>query len=196
MQYSGSELCIAEMFYGKCYICERKGLEAIEIEHLVPHKDDLDLKYDWNNLFLACRHCNNTKGAKYDPVLDCTRDDVDKKIAFRKTGYFGTDEKYVFDILDETKETVNTKRLLEDVFYGLTPQKEMESKILRKALRKELSKFKNQVREYKEAEEWEKDDLKCLMKRELSAASEFTAFKRWLIRDHKELFPELNTYIE
>ncbi len=187
---------LQEMFFGKCYICERKGLEAMEIEHIVPYRDNLDLKYDWNNLFLACRHCNNTKGAKYDPILDCTEDEVDKKIAFRKTGYFGKDEKFVFDILEQTEKTINTQKLLENVFYGSTPQKEMESKVLRKDLRKELSKFKNQVREYKEAEEWEKDDLRCLMKRELSAKSEFAAFKRWLIRDNRETYPELNAYIE
>ena len=104
--------------------------------------------------------------------------------------------KFVFDVLEQTEKTVNTQKLLEDVFYGSTPQKEMESKVLRRALRKELSKFKNQVREYKDAEEWEKEDLRCLMKRELSVRSEFTAFKRWLIRDNKESFPELNTYIE
>lgn len=187
---------LQEMFYGKCYICERKGLEAMEIEHLVPHREDLDLKYNWNNLFLACHHCNNTKGAKYDPILDCTKEEVDRKIAFRKTGYFGKDEKFVFDILEQTEKTINTQKLLENVFYGSTPQKEMESKVLRKALRKELSKFKNQVREYKEAEEWEKEDLRCLMKRELSEKSEFAAFKRWLIRDNKERYPELNTYID
>ena len=187
---------LQEMFYGKCYICERKGLATMEIEHLIPHRDDLELEYDWNNLFLACRHCNNTKGVKYDSILNCTEEDIDKKIAFRKTGYFGQDEKFVFDVLEQTEKTVNTQKLLEDVFYGSTPQKEMESKVLRRALRKELSKFKNQVREYKDAEEWEKEDLRCLMKRELSVRSEFTAFKRWLIRDNKESFPELNTYIE
>ena len=56
--------------------------------------------------------------------------------------------------------------------------------------------FKIQVREYKEAEEWEKDTMKCLIKQELSASSEFAAFKRWLIRDNKEKFPELNAYIK
>lgn len=187
---------LQENFHKKCYICERKGLEAIEIEHLIPHKENLDLKYDWNNLFLACRHCNNTKSSKYDPILDCTKVDVDKKIAFRKKGYFGTVETFVFDALDQEQETINTKLLLEAVFYGTTPQKEIEAKILRKSLREELSKFKMQVREYKEAEDSEKEDLGCLIKRELSETSAFTAFKRWLIRDNKDSFPELNTYIE
>lgn len=187
---------LQEIFHGKCYICERNKLEAIEIEHLIPHRENLDLKYDWNNLFLACRHCNNTKSSKYDPILDCTKVDVDKKIAFRKNGYFGTVETFVFDALDQEQETINTKLLLEAVFYGTTPQKEIEARILRKSLREELSKFKMHVREYKDAEDWEKEDLKCLIKKDLSEDSAFTAFKRWLIRDNKGLFPELSTYIE
>ena len=187
---------LQEMFYGKCYICERKGIESMEIEHLVPHKEDINLKYDWNNLFLVCHHCNNIKGAKYNPILNCTEEEIDKKIASRKEGYFGKNEKFVFDILDQTEKTVNTQNLLKEVFYGSTPQKEMEAKVLRKILRKEMSKFKNEVREYEEAEEWEKEDLICLMKKELSAKSEFAAFKRWLIRDNKESYPELNAYIE
>ena len=83
---------LKEMFRGKCYICENKSIQSYQIEHLKPHKGDLDLKYDWNNLFLACTHCNNIKNAKYDPILDCSKIEVDQKIAFRKEGYFGIDE--------------------------------------------------------------------------------------------------------
>ena len=114
---------LQEMFYGKCYICERKGLATMEIEHLIPHRDDLELEYDWNNLFLACRHCNNTKGVKYDSILNCTEEEIDKKIAFRKTGYFGQDEKFVFDVLEQTEKTVNTQKLLEDVFLRFNASK-------------------------------------------------------------------------
>lgn len=33
------------------------------MEHLLPHKNGkyLDRKFDWNNLFWACGHCNNVK---------------------------------------------------------------------------------------------------------------------------------------
>ena len=79
-----------EMFHGKCYLCEQRG--SYQIEHLVPHKGDKNLEFNWNNLFLACPHCNNIKKEKYTPILDCTKEDVDKKIAFRKKGYCGTAE--------------------------------------------------------------------------------------------------------
>ncbi|MCM1190084.1 MAG: HNH endonuclease [bacterium] len=183
------------MFYGKCYICENKEGISYQIEHLIPHRGNADLKYDWNNLFLAYAHCNNIKSDRFDPILDCTKENVEKLIAFRKVGYFGTEEKLVFDMLDSGTETQNTVKLLREVYYGSTPQKMMEAKMPRRSLRKELSAFKEYVREYEEAEEEEKEDLKCLLQRELRDSSPFVAFKRWLIRDNKEAYSELLEYL-
>lgn len=35
-----------------------------------------------------------------------------------------------------------------------------------------------------------------LLQRQLRDSSPFAAFKRWLIRDNKEAYPELSVYIE
>ena len=99
-------------------------------------------------------------------------------------------------MLDSGIETQNTVKLLQEVYYGSTPQKKMEAKIIRRNLRKELSEFKEYVREYKEAEDEEKDDLECLLQQQLKDSSPFVAFKRWLIRDNKESYPELLVYID
>lgn len=187
---------LREMFHGKCYICENKEITSYQIEHLIPYRGNKELKYDWNNLFLSCAHCNNIKLDKYVPIIDCTKENVEEYIAFRKKGYFGTEEELVFEKLDSRKETINTVKLLEEVYYGFTPQKKMESKILRRTLRKELSQFKEYVREYQEAEDEEKEDLKYLIKKQLEDSSPFAAFKRWLIRDNKESYSELLPYIE
>ncbi len=109
-------LALKEMFHNKCYICENKQVTSYNIEHLHPYYKNKNLKYDWNNLFLSCAHCNNTK-------------------------------------LGIRKETINTINLLNEVYYGSTPQKKMEARILRRILRKVLSEFKEFVREYKEAED-------------------------------------------
>ena len=96
-------VALAEMFYGKCYICENRemtsmqienkgGISSYQIEHLRPYGKSEALKYDWNNLFWACAHCNNIKSGRYEPILDCSQVEVEKKIAFRKEGCFGGDE--------------------------------------------------------------------------------------------------------
>lgn len=188
---------LKEVFYGKCYICENKEATSYQIEHLIPHRNkNVELKYDWNNLFWSCTHCNNIKSDKYEPILDCTQEEVERLIAFRKKGYFGTDEKLEFVSLVEDNESVeNTVSLLKAVYYGMTPQKEIEAKIIRKALRKNISEFKEYVREYQEAEdEEEKEDIGELLKRELRDSSAFTAFKRWLIWDN-EMYSDIEKYI-
>lgn len=184
-----------EMFHRKCYICENKEITSYQIDHLIPHRGNNDLKYDWNNLFLTCAHCNNTKSDKYDSIVDCTKEDVEELIAFRKMGYFGTEERLVFEMLASGREIQNTADLLREVYYGSTPQKKMEAAILRRTLRKELAAFKEYVREYQEAEDEEREDLKCQLKQQLGDASPFAAFKRWLIRDNKDAYPELTNYI-
>lgn len=180
-----------EIFYGKCYICECKGITSCQIEHLKPHKNNIELKYNWNNLFWSCAHCNNIKLDKYEPILDCTKEEVDKIISFRKSGYFGTEEQLQFESLYESSEVRNTIQLLQDAYYGTTPQKKIEAKVIRKQLREELHNFKNYVREYQEAEGADKEDLYCLIKLKLKDNSPFAAFKRWLIRDHKDYYVEL-----
>jgi hypothetical protein len=183
---------LAEMFHGKCYICENKdSISSFQIEHLKSHHGNIELKYDWNNLFLSCAHCNNIKNDKYEPILDCSKIDVDRKIAFRKEGYFGRDEKFEFIPIEEGIEIKNTVALLYDSYYGKTPQKKMEATNIRRALRRNLSDFKNLVREYDEAEDYNKEDLKYAIQKEVSSGAAFTAFKRWLLWDNKEKYGEL-----
>ena len=62
-------------FKSKCYLCEIKAT-AFEVEHLVAHENNIDLKFDWDNLFLSCRHCNNIKSNKFNNILYCTKEDV------------------------------------------------------------------------------------------------------------------------
>lgn len=182
---------LQEIFHGKCYICENKDVSSWQIEHLIPHKEDPALKFDWDNLFLSCAHCNNTKLGKYDPILDCTQIEPDEYIAFRKVGYFGTDETLEFEALNQLPETQNTCALLEDVYYGHTPQKRAEARFIRKKLRDELTKFKNYVRDYADAAGSQKDELFCTIQKELKGNSPFAAFKRWLIRDHQDKYGDL-----
>ena len=183
---------LAEMFHGKCYICENKeGISSFQIEHSNPHRGDTELMYDWNNLFWSCAHCNNIKNAKYEPILDCSQVDVDRKIAFRKEGYFGRNEKYRFIALEESDEIKNTVALLQEAYYGSTPQKILEATNIRRSLRRNLSDFKNLVREYEEAEDYDKEDIRCAIRREVGQGAAFAAFKRWLLWDNQEKYQEL-----
>ena len=76
-------------FHRKCYICEDKDLTSINVEHLIPHRGNVDLKFDWDNLCLACYHCNNIKLAVHDDILNCVSNTIiiTKSILFQTDGF-------------------------------------------------------------------------------------------------------------
>ena len=184
---------LQEMFHGKCYICEnKKRITSFQVEHLKPHQGNMADKYSWDNIFLSCSHCNNTKGNRYVPILDCTHVDVDQRISFHFLNPLQNEREIMLEALDDTVETRNTCSLLMNVYYGKTPQKEMESRLIRCELRRQIMEFMAYVREYLDTEEGEdKRDLLCKIKQELSNRSEYTAFKRWVILDNLDMCGEL-----
>lgn len=185
------------IFYGKCYICESNIGTSVEIDHLIPHKGDIDLKFEWNNLFWACGHCNNTKGVKYTPILNCNEVHVDKKIAFRKVGFLAEEEKYYFESVGEkTNEIEMTIKLLEAVYYGTTEQKRIEAVNIRRLVRENLSNFKSYIQAYEEeTNEKYKKDIRICIEHELQENSAYTAFKRWIIWDNQDKYPEFVEFL-
>ena len=67
-------------FHNKCYICEMKELQDPNVEYLLPHKNGKypDRKFDWENLFWSCGHCNGIKNnSKYDGgIIDCCKQEI------------------------------------------------------------------------------------------------------------------------
>ncbi len=74
-------------FHNKCYICEIKELQDPNVEHLLPHKNGKypERKFDWENLFWACGHCNSIKNnSKYDNgIIDCCKEDPEEYLDFQ-----------------------------------------------------------------------------------------------------------------
>lgn len=117
---SGSYCCddvvrqLTTDFKNKCYICELKPSD-IEVEHLLPHQggSNRNLMFDWNNLFLSCRHCNNIKNnIKYDGnIIDCTNDDPETHISF-----ILNDNDVIIKALDKDIKSICTTEIIYDIF--------------------------------------------------------------------------------
>ena len=178
---------LQEIFHGKCYICENQEPSSYQIDHFEPYKNDKDLKFKWSNLFLACAHCNNIKGDRYYPILDCTKVDIDDIIEFKLVGNPIISEELAIIATKNDDEIKNTCDLLHDVYYGTTQQKIIEANILRNRLFKEINQFGAYIRKYTRASGDYKKDLSSKIKLELKNTSEFTAFKRWIIRDNPKV---------
>ncbi|MEA2012737.1 MAG: HNH endonuclease [Verrucomicrobiota bacterium] len=99
-------------FRNKCYICEQKAPTNINIEHFKPYQDDKKLKFDWNNLFLSCAHCNNVKSVNFDNLLNCTvfSDNVDVALHYKCDSF--PKEKVLIKELQKSAKTKQTKELL------------------------------------------------------------------------------------
>lgn len=175
-------------FKNKCYLCEQDELASINIEHRIPHCGDADLKFDWNNLFLACPHCNNIKLAKYGDILDCTckTDEVEDSIKLKLDSFPMSEVEVVANRMDD--RTKQTAELLDAVYNGTTPMKTKEAGNLTSKLDAEIYQFQQQLRRYLEAKKHgDEEEMRSLRRKigyGLQKTSPFTSFKRWIIRDN------------
>ena len=189
---------IHDDFHNKCYICEEKEPSTINVEHFKPHKGNNDLKFDWDNLFLSCGHCNNTKLAKYDNIIDCT----DNKTLVLDLLKFEINpfpkEKAKITALTSDIPTVLTSQLLNEVYNGTTELKTIEGGNIRNKLIKELIEFQKILQSYYYEPGLtieDKAELKNKLKRKLSPEAAFTAFKYWVIKNNDELATEFEDLI-
>lgn len=183
--------------FDKCYICERKNPSSIEIEHFVAHQGDNNLKFNWNNLFFSCRHCNNSKGAgTFDNMLNCTieEDSIELSIKFEINPL--PKEVPIFTALRNDAKVENTIALLKKVYIGNTPQKLLEASYLRTELLKDVLYFYNLLSEYDNSHSPNsKAFYKMKITEQLASSSAYTAFKRRIIRDHEQLLLEFGEFL-
>ena len=174
-------------FFDKCYICEEKDLTSINVEHFQSCRNYKHLKYEWENLFYACVHCNKIKGSHYDHMIDCTKEDPEEYIIMRFNSY---PENNV-EILERRNGAKNkeTRELLDKVYNGAgTAISEFEAKNLKKRISRELKEFTECVESYQNERDqklravyWKK------IQEMLNKESNFAGFKRSIISQSEKL---------
>lgn len=181
-------------FHNKCYICEIDQLQDPQVEHLLPHMNGRyrERKFDWNNLFWSCAHCNHVKNQrKYDTgILDCCRQDPEKVIYFR----LQKEEVEVTAIDQNDSRALLTAELVKEVFcLKNTGMRVYKSDLRFQELNREMNKLYDNLEELKNKPNSRAAmrKLRALLKRE----SRFAAFKRNYIRENQEKFSQLLPYI-
>lgn len=179
-------------FFGKCYIYGLDKLPDINVEHLVPHKGDINKRFDWDNLFLSCPHCNSVKNRKEyeEKILDCCKVDPEEKIEF------DYNEKDI-NIIPKDKndeQAVETSKLIYEVFNKKnTGMRERSNDFRFKALQEEMTIFFNNLEKYRK----EKDFFSLrVLKEKLKRKSRFAAFKRNYIRKNIKKYKEFEKLLE
>lgn len=153
---------------------------------------DRKRKFDWENLFWSCGHCNGVKNnRKYDEgIIDCCKSDPEKRLFFQVTG----DDVEIVVMNDEDDEAKRTAGLITEVFsLRNTGMRTYTSAERMKLLKQEMSVL------YKQLEILHKKPdskvtirkIRSLLRRE----SAFAAFKRCYVREHAERYPQLQQYV-
>jgi uncharacterized protein (TIGR02646 family) len=181
-------------FHNKCYICEINELQDPQVEHLLPHENGKypERKFDWNNLFWPCGHCNNVKNQrKYDEgIIDCCKEDPEELI------YFGllNEEVQIYARDKENEKAILTAQLVTEVFnLKNTGMRIYKSEQRFQELNREMNKLYDALEEMNDNPEsnFVLRKLKALLRRE----TKFAAFKRNYIRENQDRFPQLLRYI-
>ena len=177
-------------FHGKCYLCEQNELQSIEVEHLIPHHGDVDLKFDWNNLFYSCSHCNSVKNrAQYEhDILDCCAVEPEAKLRHTLNG-----DKVEVTALPGADDAKNTASLIQDCF-------ELRNHAIRSLQSqnkvKELKKTMNRL--YKQLDKLDGGNggnTMRVLRGMLSREYKFAGFTRTYVRDHLDKYPDLAQYV-
>lgn len=174
-------------FYNKCYLCEEKNPTSINVEHFRSCKNNEDLKYNWENLFYACAHCNRIKGSQYDHIIDCTKDDPEMYIHIR----FGSYPEHYVEVLPRLYSTENreTQELLNKIYNGAgTAISDFEAKNLKIKISDEIKEFTEYIDNYvNESDDRLRTAYWKKIKQMLSRESQFSGFKRSIVMENKEL---------
>lgn len=182
---------LAEDFHEKCYLCEIDELQSIEAKHLYPHGGNRDLKFDWDNLFLSCAHCNSVKnqGKYHGVILDCCKVDPESVL----NQQFLNDHVSVQPIAD-TKAAVMTAELLTECFEKRnTGIRVMECQTRINALRKTMNLLYKTLEQYRNSPSGR---TLYALRGMLNRTYKFAGFTRAYVRNHLETYPDLAEYIQ
>lgn len=184
------QLC--QDFHDKCYICEMDNLQSIEVEHLKPHHNgrDKDRKFDWNNLFLSCPHCNSVKNqSKYeDKILDCCQVDPEQVVKQELiAGHVKVSP------LIQSPEAKMTALLIFECFEltnAAIRTKECEVRL--RELQKVMTVLCNNLEKFRVSKTLK---FERTIRGMLDRNYKFAGFTRTYVRTHLEQYPELAQYV-
>lgn len=181
-------------FHDKCYICGLKELQDPQVEHLLPHKNGKypDRKFNWDNLFWSCGHCNGVKNQKIyeESILDCCKVDPESLLKFRM-------KDDGVEVICEDSSNVQacaTAKLCQEVFnIQNTGMRVYKSEIRFEKLTKEMNLL------YGVLGEWKQDQKSKVVLRKLKALlrkeSQFAEFKRCYVREHADDYEDILDFI-
>ena len=181
-------------FIDKCYICEIKPVTDPEVEHRLPHKNNSvpGRKFNWDNLYWSCRHCNLIKARpKYDSgILDCCKYDPEEHlmhqlqnstVAVSAVDPFNREALLAAELIGESFNLKNSGIRIAACQARLNE------------LQKEMGKLYTALGKYRDNPESKlcRKNVQVLLRKE----GAFAAFKRFYVKSHLDEYPELADFL-
>ena len=191
--FVGVKEALINMQSNKCYLCERKAPDTSQIEHFIPTSNGgEDLQFVWENLFLACDHCNSIKNNVSDKkkptldILNCT----DFSTIITDVIHFHCEgkprEKVIISpaIDDANQNVLDTVFLLNSIFNYHSESLAFDAKVLTDEVIKEMKSLLDLLHDYEfgSHSDAKKERIRLDIGDALSIESPFTAFKIWYIK--------------
>ena len=172
------------LFDNKCFLCEtqKEKPNNFQVEHFIPHKNKAQLKFDWNNLFLACGDtCNQYKSTTENILDPCKPEhDVEKNIIYELTPIDLIPHFYAID--EKNTLIKNTCDLLEKIHNGTNEDSINKTASLRNAIKRRAIELLQATKEYFKAisqeENIEKQKAEKIIKKIISRKSPYTMLLR------------------
>ncbi|GGK26339.1 hypothetical protein [Aliivibrio fischeri] len=197
IKYDGNDVydALEEIFFNKCYLCETKEPQDINVEHFDAHMGNLDKKFDWNNLFFVCSRCNNIKGAKYNNLINCCDNRTD---VFRAIKHLPPATPYAKSVqivaMNDDIKTTETQELLDKIFNSEhTVNKKVSGSFLRRKVFEQYNLLLDQINAYYSPVATKTDKGQAIERIQviIERSSPYSAFIRWCVLEDSELGPLL-----
>lgn len=193
VRYDGQDVYdkLKEIFHDKCYICETKSPQDINVEHFDAHLNDKEKKFSWKNLYFVCSRCNNIKGDRYNNLIDCCNANED---VYRSLRLLPPYTPYAGQIVVEPRinnpKVQSTVDLLHKVYNGKgTVNKAVSAEFLRTKIFESLNALLDLVRKWHSplSLEHEKQDALSRMRLLIKPDAPYSAFMRDVLIDDSKL---------
>lgn len=176
----------------KCYLCgDSIQANDFEVEHFIPHENGthIQIKFDWDNLFLSCSYCNGKKSNTYNKmgadkdILKPSVDDIQKHLLHFYDPLDFTGNWVVLSNLGGSEKNENSIELLNKIYNlkgVVSPSfRTKEScRELKNSLKDELIVFKSTLKELVDATtEQQRNSIKQKIQGLLNPSAAFYEFK-------------------
>jgi len=201
-KYDGKDVYdkLKEIFYDKCYICETKKPQDINIEHFDAHQKNSAKRMSWSNLYFVCSRCNNIKGAVFNDLLDCCDPNTNVFLELKHMPP-ASPNAIDFDIsaVGNSPKSQRTAELLKLVFNNdKTVNKGITAAYLREKVFDQIILMQPLIIEYfkQTTTAIRKKELLEQMKLLISREAPYSAFTRQIILHDSILYPLLANFMD